>query len=384
MASALVFVLIGRQYLTTRQNQRLTTALTQQEAQLRHQAFHDGLTGLANRAPVPQPARTRRGPPRARSAPRSHGPVPRPRRLQGRQRHARPRRRRRLLVRTWPSGCAPRRARATPSPASAATSSRSSCEDASPTRGSADHITDVSAAVRPVEAPVAVAVSIGWSSWPADEPPTRGCCARRRRDVRRQAISRAGIALYHPGMTRWCREPRLLAETAHRERPRRDPLAYQPTSSWRDGRSWRSEALARWHRGMRRRPSRRPHRRRLRDGRPARSQVLRCSLQACAQIAEWLCASLGRCTSRGLLRSSPTPAPRRQSRASSQATAARGQLVLRDHRVRPSLAETTERAVRSRVSGAARATGCAHRPRRLRRSGYSSLSRSCTRSSSTR
>ena len=50
MASALVLVLIGRQYLTMRQNQRLTTGLTQQEAQLRHQAFHDGLTGLANRA----------------------------------------------------------------------------------------------------------------------------------------------------------------------------------------------------------------------------------------------------------------------------------------------------------------------------------------------
>jgi diguanylate cyclase (GGDEF)-like protein len=50
MAAALVLVLLGRQYLTMRQNQRLTTALTQQEAQLRHQAFHDGLTGLANRA----------------------------------------------------------------------------------------------------------------------------------------------------------------------------------------------------------------------------------------------------------------------------------------------------------------------------------------------
>jgi diguanylate cyclase len=50
MAAALVLVLIVRQYLTMRQNQRLTAALTRQEAQLRHQAFHDALTGLANRA----------------------------------------------------------------------------------------------------------------------------------------------------------------------------------------------------------------------------------------------------------------------------------------------------------------------------------------------
>ena len=50
MAAALVLLLIARQYLTMRQNQRLTSALERQEAQLRHQAFHDGLTGLANRA----------------------------------------------------------------------------------------------------------------------------------------------------------------------------------------------------------------------------------------------------------------------------------------------------------------------------------------------
>ncbi len=49
IASTLSLVLIARQYLVMRQNQRLTTALTLREAQLHHQAFHDGLTGLANR-----------------------------------------------------------------------------------------------------------------------------------------------------------------------------------------------------------------------------------------------------------------------------------------------------------------------------------------------
>jgi diguanylate cyclase (GGDEF)-like protein len=39
-----------RQYLTLRENSTLASSLAAREAQLRHQAFHDGLTGLANRA----------------------------------------------------------------------------------------------------------------------------------------------------------------------------------------------------------------------------------------------------------------------------------------------------------------------------------------------
>jgi diguanylate cyclase (GGDEF)-like protein len=39
-----------RQYLTVRDNQALVLALAGREAELRHQAFHDTLTGLANRA----------------------------------------------------------------------------------------------------------------------------------------------------------------------------------------------------------------------------------------------------------------------------------------------------------------------------------------------
>jgi diguanylate cyclase (GGDEF)-like protein len=46
----LVFLVFFRQFLTVRDNQKLARALAEREAQLRHQAFHDPLTGLANRA----------------------------------------------------------------------------------------------------------------------------------------------------------------------------------------------------------------------------------------------------------------------------------------------------------------------------------------------
>jgi diguanylate cyclase (GGDEF)-like protein len=46
----LVLLVLLRQFLTARDNHRLARALAEREAQLRHQAFHDGLTGLANRA----------------------------------------------------------------------------------------------------------------------------------------------------------------------------------------------------------------------------------------------------------------------------------------------------------------------------------------------
>jgi diguanylate cyclase (GGDEF)-like protein len=45
-----VALILLRQYLTLRENVRLNRELVCREAMLRHQAFHDGLTGLANRA----------------------------------------------------------------------------------------------------------------------------------------------------------------------------------------------------------------------------------------------------------------------------------------------------------------------------------------------
>ena len=95
------------------------------EERLRHQAFHDGLTGLANRALFGdrlQHALARGRPQRRHGL----GPAGRPRRLQVDQRQPRPRRRRSPAParspRAWTRGCAA----PTRSPASAATSSPSS------------------------------------------------------------------------------------------------------------------------------------------------------------------------------------------------------------------------------------------------------------------
>jgi len=47
---ALVALVLVRQYLTVRRNQELVHTVAEREVQLHHLAFHDGLTGLANRA----------------------------------------------------------------------------------------------------------------------------------------------------------------------------------------------------------------------------------------------------------------------------------------------------------------------------------------------
>jgi diguanylate cyclase (GGDEF)-like protein len=50
LAIAVVLLVLLRQFLTVRDNQSLARALAVRESQLHHQAFHDQLTGLANRA----------------------------------------------------------------------------------------------------------------------------------------------------------------------------------------------------------------------------------------------------------------------------------------------------------------------------------------------
>jgi diguanylate cyclase (GGDEF)-like protein len=50
LVAVIVLLVLSRQFLTVRDNHRLALALAAREAELLHQAFHDGLTGLANRA----------------------------------------------------------------------------------------------------------------------------------------------------------------------------------------------------------------------------------------------------------------------------------------------------------------------------------------------
>ena len=228
--------------------------LSRLKEQLRHQAYHDSLTGLANRALFVEQVERRLA--AVADASTAGRPVPRPRRLQGRQRHAGPRRRRPAPgrgrrahpardPRRGPRGPAGRRrvrgpARATgtdPAQRRAAWPSGSStrCRRRSRRRHRGRRSAPASASRRPR---------------PGDRPRRRAAAQRGRRDVRGQgATARAATRC----STRRCTHAIVERHDAQRragpERPRTRRARACTTSrssSWRPAGSIGVEALVRW------------------------------------------------------------------------------------------------------------------------------------------
>ena len=222
------------------------------EEQMRHEALHDPLTGLANRAlcrdrSIHALARTERDGGAACRA------VHRPRRLQARQRPLRPRGGRRAADRARAAGWSPRCARPTPSRGSAATSSwssartstsapRSRSAGASPRRSTSRSTSTASstgcrrasgsrsAAARRDATPTRCSADADAAAYRAK---ARG--PRARRGLRRAACAGARAER--------CGRPR---RSSARSSARELELVFQPIVSLADGATVGHEALLRW------------------------------------------------------------------------------------------------------------------------------------------
>ena len=225
--------------------------LREAEARLRHQAFHDALTGLAEPRAARRARRRRARAQRDARHRRRRRALHRPRRLQARQRHARPRRRRRAAGLDRAAGSASACARATPPRGSAATSSRS-CSRAWRPPGRARRSPSASGGrcrSRSTSAGASSSCTRASASCTGSRARTaRTCCARpTSRCTRPSPAAATASSPSGPTCSATPTPARELANDLRGAVERGElELRYQPIVDLADGRTCAIEALARW------------------------------------------------------------------------------------------------------------------------------------------
>ena len=368
LAVATLLVVMVRTALAFRELGSLTES--------RREARTDELTGLANRRLFLRQLETRSS---AATEAGTSAPLllDRPRPLQGAQRHARPPRRRPAARADRPRGCATRRATATPSPASAATSSRvllPAVGDA----GDAQRSPHAPARARSREPFVRRRASRSRSTRASASPATRehgrrrrgAAPARRRRHVPGQGGAHAATSVYDrrarpPLSARAARAGRRAARA--RSSDGELVLHYQPKADLATRRVVGVEALVRWQhpsRGLLGPSEFMPHRRADRpDARRSRCYVLDAALRQCgAWQGEGL--DLGVAVNLSARQPARPRAARRRRRACSTRCARPAERL--ELEITESVADGRPDARAARCSTRLRALGVGARARRLR------------------